>query len=211
MPPRMFSVDPKDPEGAILEEAAQVILEGGLVVVPTETFYALAGDGLSAEAVSRVLEAKGRETSRPTGLLIADEEMVALVATRIPRAAFKLMNRFWPGPLNLVLHAKESLPLGVVGDRMGVSVRVPASLPALGLIRLLNRPITATSANKTGGKPPQTADEAIEALGDVLEIAIDAGKTRGGEPSTMVDVRGKKPILLRAGAIPWEEIMACFA
>ncbi len=211
MPPRMFSVDPKDPEGTILDEAAQVILEGGLVVVPTETFYALAGDGLSAEAVSRVLEAKGRETSRPTGLLIADEEMVALVARKIPRAAIKLMHRFWPGPLNLVFRAKQSLPLGVVGDRMGVSVRVPASLPALGLVRLLNRPITATSANRTGGKAPRTADETIAALGDFVEIVIDAGKTRGGEPSTMVDVRGERPILLRAGAIPWEEVLDCFA
>jgi L-threonylcarbamoyladenylate synthase len=211
MPPRKFLVDPRDPEGSILEEAAQVILEGGIAAIPTETFYALAADGLNPEAVSRVLEAKGRETSKPTGLLVADEEMVASVAKRVPRAAVKLMQRFWPGPLNLVFDADKSLPPGILGDRMGVSVRVPASLPALGIIRLLDRPITATSANRTGENPPQTANEAIEALGDFLEIVIDAGKTRGGEPSTMVDVRGRRPILLRAGAVPWEEIMACYA
>jgi L-threonylcarbamoyladenylate synthase len=211
MPPRKFLVNPRDPEVAILEEAAQVILEGGLVAVPTETFYALAADGLNAEAVSRVLVAKGRTTSKPTGLLVADEEMVASVAKRIPEAAVKLMQRFWPGPLNLVFDAVASLPPGIRGDRMGVSVRVPASLPPLGVIRILDRPITATSANRTGQKPSQTADEVIESIGDILELVIDAGKTRGGLPSTIVDVRGKSPILLRAGVIPWEEIMACYA
>ena len=211
MPPKRFLVNPRDPEGIILEEAAQVILEGEIVAIPTETFYALAADGLNAEAVSRVLEAKERETSKPTGLLVADEEMVASVAKRVPRTAVKLMNRFWPGPLNLVFDAVASLSPGILGDRMGVSVRVPASLPALGLIRILDRPITATSANRTGEDPPRTADQVIESLGDFLEIVIDGGETRGGLPSTMVDVRGKRPILLRAGAIPWEEIMACYA
>jgi L-threonylcarbamoyladenylate synthase len=211
MPPRKFLVDPRDPEGAILEEAAQVILEGGIVAIPTETFYALAADGLNPEAVSRVLEAKGRESSKPTGLLVADEAMLASVVKRVPRAAVKLMDRFWPGPLNLVFDAVASLPPGILGDRMGVSIRVPASLPALGLIRILDRPITATSANRTGEDPPQTADQTIETLGDFLEIVIDAGETRGGLPSTMVDVRGKRPILLRAGTIPWEDILACFA
>lgn len=209
-PPRRLVVNPLKPEPSALEAAAYAILAGGFVGLPTETFYALAADGLSWSAVSRVLEVKGRDTTKPVGLLASDIDMVQMVAKRIPDRARVLMATFWPGPLNLVLPGKDSLPPGVLGIRKGVSIRVPDSVVAREVIRRVGGPVTATSANLYREKPSRTAEEVLEALGDHLETVVDIGPTAGGLPSTMVDVRGKRPILLREGAVPWEEVIACY-
>ncbi|MFQ5913337.1 MAG: L-threonylcarbamoyladenylate synthase [Nitrospinota bacterium] len=207
--PRRLVVNPEDPEASVLAEAARILRAGGLIGLPTETFYALAADGLSREAVSRALSAKGRDTSKPAGLLVADAEMVSVAAERIPDGARSLMERFWPGPLSLILSGKKGLPPGVLGERGGVSVRLPASAVAVGLIRLLGIPVTATSANRAGDPPPRTADEVLRGLGESVEAVLDAGEAPGGLPSTLVDARGESPVLLREGGIPWEEVVAC--
>jgi L-threonylcarbamoyladenylate synthase len=206
---RRLSADPGNPDGPALEEAARIIRGGGLVAVPTETFYALAADGLDREAVARALSAKGREERKPTGLLLSGAEMLERVAENIPAAARILMERFWPGPLSLILPGRPDLPPGVLGEGRGVSARAPGSAVALEIVRLAGRPVTATSANQAGGNPPRTADDVERSLGNLLDAVLDAGETPGGSPSTLVDVRGGKPILIREGEIPWEAVITC--
>ncbi len=209
-PSKRLVVHPDEPDASALEEAARIVRGGGLVGLPTETFYALAADGLSDAAVSRALEVKGRGSSKPAGLLVADADMAAMVAEDIPAAARTLMDRFWPAPLSLILPGKGSLPPGVLGEDNGVSVRVPASAVALRVVQRVGGPVTATSANRTGENPPRTADEVLQSLGDQLEAVLDAGPAPGGLPSTLVDVRGEKPFLVREGAVPWEDVEACY-
>ena len=208
---RRIPVDPDNPDVPSLEEAAKVIGAEGLLGLPTETFYALAANGLNQKTVNRILDVKGRSEGKPVGLLLANMDMAEMVAARIPKIGMNLMERFWPGPLSLILDAKEGLPAGVLGEGDGVSVRVPGSWLAIEVTRLAGVPLTATSANRTGTNPPQMAEEVIHALGGHLDLVLDAGGTPGGLPSTMVDVRKEKPILLREGPIPWEDIVACLS
>ena len=209
MTARRVRIDAELPDPDALEEAAEVIRKGGIVGLPTETYYALAANGLQTPSVSRVLAAKGRSESKTTGLLVADIPMVETLVTNIPKAALKLMERFWPGPLSLILSGVRSLPPGILGDGDGVSLRIPDLQAAIELIWCVDCPLTATSANPTGKSPPRTAKEVMATLGERIDLVLDAGETPGGMPSTIVDFRGQNPVLIRGGAIPWEEVVSC--
>src|SRR5476649_1147078 len=206
---RRVFVDPGAPQRDAIQEAATWILAGGLVALPTDTLYGLAADPFSARAVARVFEAKGRDAGRALPLIAADAAQVAAHLGRLSPAGERLAARFWPGPLTLVVAAPYGLARDVTGGTGTVGVRVPADAVARAICAACGRPMTATSANVSG--EPATADpgEVERTLGCRIDLLIDTGPTPGGAPSTIVDLTGAEPALLRAGAISWDEIQAC--
>lgn len=202
MPPtHVVRVDAAAPDLGVMRQAAQVLRAGGLVAFPTETFYGLGAAGLDAAAARRVFAAKGRPASMPLLLLVDSRAMVATVAASIPAYAAQLMERHWPGALSLVLPASAAVPVEVTAGTGTVGVRLSAHPVARALVRALGEPVTAPSANPTGGTPPVTAAEVLAHLDGVVELVLDAGPTPGGAPSTILDVSVEPPRVLRQGAV----------
>ena len=201
-------VDPEAPQRDALQEAAKWIRTGGLVALPTDTLYGLAADPFRADAVARVCTVKGRAEGHALPLIAADADQIAARLSPLSPVAERLAAKFWPGPLTLLIPAPAALARDVTGGTGRVAVRVPAHDIARAICRAADRPITATSANRSG--QPATADpaEVERALGEDIDLLIDTGPTRGGAPSTIVDVTGATPRLVRAGAVSWEDIQA---
>ncbi|HET6372886.1 MAG TPA: L-threonylcarbamoyladenylate synthase [Candidatus Polarisedimenticolia bacterium] len=209
-PPRLLQVDPVHPEPEPLAEATRIIRQGGLVAYPTETFYGLGADPFSRVALERLFAAKGRPADRSVILLVSSIRQVEVVAT-VPEGARpayeKLAAAFWPGPLTLVLRACDELAREASAPQPTVAVRVPGHPIALGLAAACG-PITSTSANLTGGAPATRASEIDPVLAGRLDLIVDGGPTRGGAPSTIVDLTGARPTLIRAGSIASAQIGA---
>jgi L-threonylcarbamoyladenylate synthase len=205
---RRVFVDPESPQRDAIQEAAKWILYGGLVAIPTDTLYGLAADPFSAEAVARIFAVKGRTTDRALPVIAAGIAQAHEHLGRLPEAGERLAARFWPGPLTLVVFAPRTLARDVTGGTGTVGVRIPADAVARAICAEAGRPITATSANVSGEPATPDPDEVERTLGDRLDLLIDTGMTRGGAPSTIVDVTGAHPALVRAGAISWDDIQA---
>jgi L-threonylcarbamoyladenylate synthase len=199
-------VDPVAPDERVVREAADVLRRGGLVAFPTETFYGLGAAALDAAAVRRVFEVKGRPSSMPLLVLVDSAARLRHVAIDVPERARTLMDRHWPGALTLVFRAAPQLPAELTAGTGTVGVRVPNHRVARALVSQLGLPVTAPSANPTGGDPPTTADGVLAYFRDVLDLVLDGGPTPGGAPSTVVDVTVDPPRVLRQGAVtlePW--------
>jgi L-threonylcarbamoyladenylate synthase len=205
---RRVLVDPESPQRDAIQEAARWILNGGVVALPTDTLYGLAADPFSPAGVARVFAVKGRGAGRALPLIAADAEQVAEHLGQLPPAGQRLAERFWPGPLTLLVTAPRGLARDVTGGTGNVGVRVPADAVARAICAAAGRPITATSANASGEPPTADPDQVERTLGDRIDLLIDAGTTRGGAASTIVDVTGADPVLVRAGAISWDDIQA---
>jgi len=208
---RRVFVDPEAPQRDALLEAAKWIRNGGLVALPTDTLYGLAADPFRSDAVARVFTVKGRSAATPLPLIAADADQIAARLGPLSAAAERLAAKFWPGPLTLLVPAPVALAREVTAGTGRVGVRVPAHAIARAICRAADRPITATSANRSG--QPATADpeEVERTLGEDVDLLIDAGPTRGGAPSTIVDMTGPTPQLVREGAVCWSEIQAWLA
>lgn len=200
----VIRVSGESPDPAMVRMAVGVLSGGALVIYPTDTLYALGGRALDPAAVVAVRRAKGREEGKPLPLVAADIEQARSLCASWPEAAAVLAAQFWPGPLTLVLPAQPALPRDVTSATGHVAVRVPG----LALTRDLCRgagPLVATSANRAGGTPPVTCLDAIEAVGAAAALALDAGHGRS-LVSTIVDLTAEPARLLRAGAVPWDEV-----
>ena len=194
---------------AAIEQAARVILAGGVVALPTDTLYGLAADPRRADAVARVADIKERPAERAMPLIAADLDQVTACIGALPPMARALALAFWPGPLTLVLDAPSTLAPEVSGGTGRVGVRVPAHDVARALCRACGSPLTATSANVSGAPASAFPDEVERTIGARIDLLLDAGPTPGGAASTIVDVTGSEPRLIRAGAVPWSEVVAC--
>jgi len=203
---RRVLVDPDAPQRDAIQEAAGCIRRGGLVAVPTDTLYGLAVDPFNAAAVGRVFAVKGRDAGEALPLIAADARQVIAHLGGLPEAGRRLADRFWPGPLTLVVGAPRMLARAVTGGTGTVGVRVPAHDVARAICAACDHPITATSANISGSPASADPDVVERTLGDRLDLLIDTGPTPGGAPSTIVDVTAPTPRLIRAGAIRWAEI-----
>ncbi|HEV8583947.1 MAG TPA: L-threonylcarbamoyladenylate synthase [Methylomirabilota bacterium] len=201
MAAEVLRVDPVAPEARVLDEAARVLRAGGLVAFPTESFYGLGAAALEPTAVRRVFEAKGRPASMPLLVVIDAPAMLAEIVADVPERARALMARHWPGPLTLVFRAAPRVPAEVTAGTGTIGVRVPAHPVPRGLAARLGTPVTAPSANPTGGAPPVTAAAVQALLGGALDLVLDGGPTPGGAPSTVVDVTVDPPRVIRQGAI----------
>ena len=210
---RLF-VDASEPDAGALGRAAANIRSGGVVAFPTDTLYGLAADPFSGEAAGRIFAIKGRPAERGLPLIAADAAQISIHLGALPPMGLLLAARFWPGPLTLLVAAPAGLAPEVTGGTGRVGVRVPAHLVARRLCELCERPLTATSANRSGGRASDDPDVVARALGpdgDMpgVSLLLDAGMTPGGAPSTIVDVTMTEPGLVRAGAISWEAVLAC--
>lgn len=191
------------PTAANIRAAAEVIRRGGLVAFPTETVYGLGADALSADAAAKIYAAKGRPQDNPLIVhisCIADAERYAHVTP----LADALMRHFWPGPLTVVLPARDIVPSATRAGLSTVALRLPMSAPALELIRASGRPLAGPSANRSGRPSPTTAQTVVDDIGDAVDVVIDGGDTFVGVESTVVDVSGDRAIVLRHGGITLE-------
>lgn len=205
MKTEVFRVDPDNPDADVLRKAASVIRSGGLVAFPTETVYGLGANALDPEAVRGVFTAKGRPADNPL-IVHVHEPVSAVQLGRIDGRSLKLMDLFWPGPLTLVIAAVPGVPSEVTGGLETVAVRMPDHAVALGLIRESCVPVAAPSANRSGRPSPTTAESVLEDLDGRIGIILDAGPTDVGVESTVLDVTGEIPVLLRPGGVSIESI-----
>jgi L-threonylcarbamoyladenylate synthase len=181
-----------------------------LVVYPTETFYAIGADAFSSKALQRLFQVKGREPGRPVGLIAADTAMAFSVAREIPIDARRLADAFWPGPLTLVLPARDGIAPELAGAD-GVGVRVSPNPIARALSAGIGRPITATSANLSGGAPANTLEQARAGLGEKVKVYLEGGKLTASAPSTVVAVKQSGWKMVRLGAISESQIAIALA
>jgi len=189
-----------------IEKASQKILEGGVVAFPTETFYGLGADALELEALRKVFQIKGREENKPLLLLVADRTWLPGLVKKIPPVAEQLIERFWPGPLTLVFEASPNLPSILTAHTGQIGLRISSHPVAQALVQAVGRAITATSANVTGQPSASLASEVFQTLGKQVDAILDGGKTAGGLGSTVLDVCGILPKILRQGAVSRTEL-----
>ncbi len=201
-------VDPLNPDPRLIAEAAAAIRAGRLVAFPTETVYGLGADGLNPAAVARIFEAKGRPSTDPLILHIAEPEDFLKLVLEAPPAALELARRFWPGPLTLVLPKRPIVPDIVTAGLPTVAVRMPAHPVALALVRAAQTPIAAPSANRFSRTSPTTAQHVQDDLGDRIDLILDAGPTPIGVESTVLDLTRPVPTILRPGGLPREALEA---
>ncbi len=193
----------------LADRVRRVLGESGLIALPTESFYGLAVAPFDEQALARLWQVKGRSEGKPILVLIGDRSQLEPFVRSIPPAATVLMNAFWPGPLTIVFAAALGLSDALTAGTGSVGIRLSAWQPLVDLVRRVG-PVTGTSANREGVPPPRTAEAVQHSLGDALDLIIDAGPTPGGQPSTVIDVRG--PIrMIREGSIERGAIAAQLA
>jgi L-threonylcarbamoyladenylate synthase len=192
-------------EGA-LAEAVAVLKGGGLVVYPSDTVYGLGAAASDERAVARAFAAKGRLAEKALSLLLADVGDMARLCAEVPATAKLLAERFWPGPLTLVLRRSPAFHTAALGGGDNVALRVPDHPFLRDLIRAVGEPITGTSANRSDRPSCRTAAEVERELGDAIDLIIDGGPSRVGRESTVVDITADTPKILREGAISRREI-----
>jgi len=189
-----------------IQKAAGIIQEGGLVAFPTETVYGLGADALNPYAVAAIFEAKNRPTFDPLIVHVADIRQAEILVHRFPEKALKLIEKFWPGPLTIVLPKSSLVPDIVTSSLPNVAIRVPNHPMALELIRKSGRPIAAPSANPFGQVSPTTAEHVRKSLGNKVNMVLDGGPCQVGVESTIISFVEKEPVLLRPGGLSLEEI-----
>jgi L-threonylcarbamoyladenylate synthase len=208
LPTRVLTVDPEDPDPAALAEAAGVLRRGGLVAFATETVYGLGAVAGDEHAVAKIFAAKGRPATNPVIVHVADIDQARGCVGDWPEAAEALARRFWPGPLTLVLNRSGRIPDVVSAGQPTVAVRAPAGAVALGLIAHTGEPIAAPSANRSNRISPTRAEHVLADLDGRIDLLLDSGPTAVGLESTVVDLTGKSPRLLRPGPITSPELEA---
>jgi L-threonylcarbamoyladenylate synthase len=201
----MVRVLKADAEGA-LAEAVAVLKGGGLVAYPSDTVYGLGAAARNERAVARAFAVKGRLSEKPLPLLLADVGDMTPLCAEVPATAKLLAERFWPGPLTLVLRRSPAFHSAALGGGENVAVRVPDHPFLRELIRALGEPITGTSANRSGRPSCRTAQEVQRDLGDAVDLIIDGGPSRVGRESTVIGITTDGLKMLREGAISRREI-----
>lgn len=193
---------------ADLEHAASLLRAGKLVAFPTETVYGLGADAGNVEAVTNIFRAKGRPADHPVIVHLPTADALARWAEEIPDSARRLAEMFWPGPLTLVLRRAQRVPDAITGGQDTVGLRVPGNPTALGLLRAFGGALAAPSANRFGHVSPTTADHVVQEFGDEIAAVIDGGRCSVGVESTIVDLTGDRPKLLRPGMIRLDALEA---
>ena len=194
-----------------IAEAAQIISAGGLVAVPTETVYGLAGNGLNEEAVADIYEVKGRPTVKPLSLMVPDESAMELYCEDVPPQAHALAKRFWPGPLTIVLKAKPEIPSIVLAGGETVGLRCPDHPLTISLLKSCGLPLAAPSANPSGEPSPKTAEQVITYFDGKIDAVIDGGPCGIGRESTLIDMSRTPYRILREAALNEKTVAGALA
>ena len=193
--------DAENRRSEVMEKAGEILKSGGLVAFPTETVYGLGGDALNPEASAKIYAAKGRPSDNPLIVHIADMEALKVLASEVPEKAKLLADRFWPGPLTMIMPKSDAVPYATTGGLDTVAIRMPSHPTAYELIRSSGVYIAAPSANTSGRPSPTTAQHVYEDLNGRIDMIIDSGKVDIGLESTIVDLTGEIPTILRPGYI----------
>ncbi len=189
-----------------LDAAVRLLRNGGVVAIPTDTLYGLTAAASDVGAVKRLYRIKGRPAAMAVPLLIADESQLEVYSSCVPRVARRLARAFFPGALTLVLPKSGLVPDVVSGGGNSVALRVPDHPVPRTIVNRLGGAITGTSANRSGAPSPTTAQEVRRQLGSDVDLVVDGGRCRGGEASTVVDVTGPIPRVLRQGSVAREDL-----
>ncbi len=197
---------PGAPAAHLVAEAAEVVLSGGLVCFPTRCLYGLGADALDERAVERVFDLKKRPADMPILVLISRPDQVAALVEEMPPAGRILMERFWPGRLTLVFRASPSLPARLTAGTGKIGIRLAGHPVARALAEAVGRPITGTSANLSGRSGCRCIAELEPSIARKVDLILDAGELKGGAGSTVVDVSGAVPVLIREGEVPRKDI-----
>ncbi|MBF0505533.1 MAG: threonylcarbamoyl-AMP synthase [Nitrospirae bacterium] len=187
----------------VLADAVQMLRQGGIISYPTETFYGLGAKYDMGPALQKLYVIKQRPLQKAMPLIIGDMAQLSILARSIPDSAVLLMRKFWPGPLTLLLEARPGLSHFIVYENK-VAVRMPGESFALRLAKASGFPVTATSANISGRSPGKNASMVLNYFGDAVDLIIDGGESGSESPSTIVDVSGSEPVVLRKGAVEIE-------
>lgn len=207
MPSEVVSLRGQQLEPERLDFLAERLKAGAVLVYPTETFYGLGGLASLESAAERIISLKGREAGKTLPFVASDLDMVLRFSEELPDFFFRLAERFWPGPLTLVLRARQnSLPESLYGPGRTIAVRVPPLAWLRDLINQSGSLLISTSANLSGQPPEAEFSRVYEIFRDRVDIFIDGGPTPGEKPSTIIDLTGPEPVCLREGRIPAEEV-----
>lgn len=205
---RVIRIDPGRANAGEVRAVAASLREGAIAAYPTETFYALGAAAFSRKPVARIYRLKGRAAGKALSVIVPDLDMVRDVAASLPPGFIALAGELWPGPLTLVLPAAPAVPGFLAGPGRTIAVRIPPPPWLRALVRELGEPLTATSANRAGEKEISDPNEVSALFGGRIDLLVDGGPTPGGLPSTIVDLCGGRPRILRQGAIPESRIEA---
>jgi tRNA threonylcarbamoyl adenosine modification protein (Sua5/YciO/YrdC/YwlC family) len=206
--PEVLNIDRDRPDPALVAYCAYRLKRGDVISVPTDTFYGLAADPVNLRAVQRIYDIKTRSAHKPLSLLIASVDQAVSLSRDLPDIFFQLAEKFWPGPLTMIVNAGSALPLRVTANTGNVALRFPACPIAVSMVKAMGFPITGTAASLFGAPECTTATEVAEQLGDRISIVVDGGCTSKGEFSTIVDLSGGPEDwnIQRSGAIPAGEV-----
>ncbi|MFN8588056.1 MAG: L-threonylcarbamoyladenylate synthase [Candidatus Eisenbacteria bacterium] len=206
----ILRVDSEQPERRTLDRAAEAVLRGGVIAFPTDTLYGLGCSLFDVSAVEMVARLKRRPPSMAVISLIPDPEQAWGLAVDISPLADRLMRTCWPGPLSLIFHASGLVPAAVQGGGGTIALRCPKDPLSHALLGRIGGPVVSSSANLSGQPPAETAEDVVKYFGNQLDLILDGGPRRGGMPSTLVDVTGPKPKLLRRGALDVTSLLGDF-
>lgn len=208
IPHNIKKLDHKKPQKGIIDKAASVIQQGGVIAFPTRYLYGLGANALNPEAVDRIFAIKRRPHNKPLLVLIDQIGDLDRLIRKAPSSAIRLIEHFWPGKITIVFEAKDGLPVNLTAGTGRIGLRMPEHPVALALVKAVDVPITATSANITGCMGCSQISDLDVRVGEKLDLILDAGTLKGGIGSTVVDVTCDIPIILREGIVPAKDIFS---
>jgi len=205
----ILAVDSVSPQRGAIEAAVRVLAAGGLVIFPTRCLYGLGADATRPQAVERVFAAKGRPPDNPISVLCGDAGVLQRVVRKVTPLGERIMRRYWPGAVTLVFEAAADLPATLTAGTGRIGVRLPAHPVAAALAARFGRPLTATSANRSGERGASRVADLPPPLLERVDLVLDAGALEGGNGSTVVDVTGDVPVVLREGVVSAAALEKC--
>ncbi|MCX5849415.1 MAG: L-threonylcarbamoyladenylate synthase [Deltaproteobacteria bacterium] len=199
--PEILKIGADNSEEKILTRVAEILINGGVIAYPTETFYGLGADATNEKAIQKIFTVKGRNFKNPISLIIAQADDIYPLVQDVPETAQKLIAKFWPGALTIIFSATDKISPLLTASSGKIGLRVSSHPVAQGIVQKLKKPLTATSANLSGTPEYTMASEVAEQIGNKIDSIVDWGQTKGGKASTIIDVTCDPPVILREGAI----------
>jgi L-threonylcarbamoyladenylate synthase len=206
--PKIRPIDPEHPDTDLIDAAVRILENGGMIAFPTGSLYGLGADALNTGAIDRIFAIKMRAPDKPLLILVPDRKVVFELTGEVPAAAKRLMDRFWPGRVTIVFKALSVLPANLTAGSDKIGIRLPGHPVAKALVAAFGRPITGTSANPSGHKGCHRIAELEPKMIEQLDLVLDAGPLKEGIGSTVVDITGAEPIVIREGVVSRRAILA---
>ena len=201
MSQKIVQIDPEKPQKAFIDEAVRVIKSGGVIAFPTHSLYGLGADALNPKAVQKLFEIKKRPLDKPILVLVKDIDSIKEIAENIPQSAERIMEKFWPGSVTIILKAIPDLPNALTAGTGKIGVRIPQNTVAFELVKAFGNPLTGTSANISGEQGCSNISDLHMDIKTQLDLILDAGALKKGKGSTVVDVTVHPPNILRDGEV----------